>query len=202
VVKSRIVDPSVSQGIQRNSALGASEQAVPRIYYVQPRSFGALQGWNDHLRRAGGMGFSHVCLAPIFASASNGDVFLTDDFERPDPALQATGDADATAQELAVIAREGGLSLLLDIVLDRVAVDGAMARSAPHWFYRAGSADIVDPRRPSSASRPCRRVSRTLSVRRSSAHGGSIASSASRKPAPPDFDCSASRTYRRALPKR
>ena len=32
------------------------------------------------------------------------------------------------------------------MVLDRVAADGAMARSAPHWFYRSGTADIVDPR--------------------------------------------------------
>jgi starch synthase (maltosyl-transferring) len=31
-------------------------------------------------------------------------------------------------------------------VLDRVAADGAMARSAPHWFYRVDGADIVDPR--------------------------------------------------------
>ena len=35
---------------------------------------------------------------------------------------------------------------MLDLVLDRVAADGAMARSAPNWFYRDGSSDVVDPR--------------------------------------------------------
>ena len=34
------------------------------------------------------MGFSHLCLAPIFAPAANGDVFLADDFERAISTLQ------------------------------------------------------------------------------------------------------------------
>ena len=92
------------------------------------------------------MGFSHLGLGPIFAPASNGDIFLTDDFERAAPALQPSGDADATVKELAGMGREAGLSLLLDIVLDRVAAEGTMARSAPHWFYRTATTDVVDPR--------------------------------------------------------
>ncbi|MGB9367879.1 MAG: alpha-1,4-glucan--maltose-1-phosphate maltosyltransferase [Xanthobacteraceae bacterium] len=92
------------------------------------------------------MSFSHVCLGPIFAAATNGNSFLTDDFERAGAAVSSSGDADTTVQQLAKIGREAGVSLLFDIVLDRVAVDGAMARSAPHWFYRVGTTDIVDPR--------------------------------------------------------
>jgi starch synthase (maltosyl-transferring) len=117
-----------------------------RIYYLHPRMIGALPGWKDDLTRVQTMGFSDVCLGPIFAAGASGDIFLTDDFERASPHLQPSGDADATVQQLAAIARDAGLSLLLDIVLDRVAADGTMARSAPHWFYRTGASDIVDPR--------------------------------------------------------
>jgi starch synthase (maltosyl-transferring) len=92
------------------------------------------------------MGCSHVCLGPIFAPAASGNIFLTDDFERANPQLKSRADADATVRELAAVASETGLSLLLDIVLARIASDGAMARSAPHWFYRVEAADIVDPR--------------------------------------------------------
>jgi len=92
------------------------------------------------------MGFSHAGLAPIFAPAANGDIFLADDFERADPALEPDGDADGTVQQLATISSEVRLSLLLDVVLDRIAAEGAMARSAPHWFYRSGATDVVDPR--------------------------------------------------------
>src|SRR5689334_13287666 len=113
---------------------------------MHPRLIGPLSGWKEPLSRAQTMGFAEVCVGPIFAPAPNGDIFLTDDFERADPALQPSGDADATVQELASAAREAGVSLFLDIVLDRVAADSAMARSAPHWFYRTGVADVVDPR--------------------------------------------------------
>src|SRR4029079_4720025 len=73
-------------------------------------------------------------------------IFLPDDVERADPKLESAADADGTAQQLARLSREARLSLILDIVLDRVAAEGAMARSASHWFYRSGPADIVDPR--------------------------------------------------------
>jgi len=125
---------------------GGPEQAALRIYYVHPRLSGALATWGDHLGRARNLGFTHACSGPIFAPASNGDIFLTDDFEKANSALQSSGDADATVHELTRNSTEAGLSLLLDMALDRVAADGAMARSAPHWFYRTGASDIVDPR--------------------------------------------------------
>src|SRR5947208_434842 len=132
--------------VHRDSERRGPERADLRIYHVHPRLIGALPDWTEHCVRTQRMGFSHVCSGPIFAAAPNGDIFLTDDFERADPALQSSGDADSTARELATIGGEAGLSLLLDIVLDRVAADGAMARSAPHWFYRTGTTDVVDPR--------------------------------------------------------
>jgi starch synthase (maltosyl-transferring) len=145
VTKSKIDDQSAIQKIHRNPAR-APEVSALRIYYAHPRLIGDIRAWETHCGHVEPMGFSHLCVGPIFAPASNGDVFLTDDFERPDAALQLTGDADATVHDLATIARKTGLALLLDMVLDRVAADGAMARSAPHWFYRSGAADIVDPR--------------------------------------------------------
>jgi starch synthase (maltosyl-transferring) len=146
VAKSKSEDRSAIRPLQRNPARKEAEQQALRVSYVHPRLIGALSGWRDHFARAQRMGFSHVCTGPLFAPAPGGDIFLTDDFERPDPALESSADADAAAQELAAIGREASLSLLLDIVLDRVAAEGAMARSAPRWFYRTGSTDVVDPR--------------------------------------------------------
>jgi len=130
----------------RIPAREGAARAGLRIYYLHPRMMGALPGWKGQFAPVQSMGFSEVCLGPVFAPGANGDIFLTDDFERAAPFLQPWGDADATVQELAIAAREAGLSLLLDIVLDRVAADGAMARSAPHWFYRTGASDVIDPR--------------------------------------------------------
>jgi starch synthase (maltosyl-transferring) len=92
------------------------------------------------------MGFSHVCLAPLFAPAASGDIFLIDDYEKTNPELKLPEAGDAAVGEIASLAQESGLRLLLDLVLDRVAADGAMARSAPHWFYRSVGSDVTDPR--------------------------------------------------------
>ena len=92
------------------------------------------------------MGFSHLCSAPVFAPSASGDIFLIDDHERTNPALGLTEVADAAVMEIASLAREASLSLLLDLVLDRVAADGTMARSASHWFFRSVGPDVIDPR--------------------------------------------------------
>lgn len=92
------------------------------------------------------MEFSHVCVGPIFAPCPGADIFLVDDYEKTNPALKARQEADATTRHLAEMCRDTGLQLLLDLVLDRVAAEGAMARSAPHWFYRNSGSDVVDPR--------------------------------------------------------
>ena len=122
-----------------------------KIYYVHPLSAGPLQEWTRHFARARDMGFSHACVAPIFAPAASGDIFLTDDFERTNPAIQDGQDADTTTQYLARACRDAGLDLVLDLVLDRVAADGTMARSAQHWFHRSSGPDVVDPREPQLA---------------------------------------------------
>ena len=119
-----------------------------KIYYIHPLSAGPLHEWTRHFERAHRMGFSHVCVAPIFAAAPNGDIFLTDDFERTSPAIHDGQDADTTTQHLARMCRDAGLDLVLDLVLDRVAADGTMARSAQHWFHRSAGPDVVDPREP------------------------------------------------------
>jgi starch synthase (maltosyl-transferring) len=94
------------------------------------------------------MGFSHACIGPIFAPAASGDIFLIDDFERTNPVIQDGQDADTTTQYIARACREAGLDLVLDLVLDRVAADGTMARSAQHWFHRSAGPDVIDPREP------------------------------------------------------
>jgi len=116
------------------------------VYYLHPLLAGPSAGWKGHLERARDLDFSHVCVGPIFAPSPGRDIFLTDDFERTNPAISEAQEADTTTRNLAQLCRETGLQLLLDLVLDRVAADGAMARSAPHWFYRDGNSDVVDPR--------------------------------------------------------
>jgi starch synthase (maltosyl-transferring) len=136
---------SARDQIARSARDEATRPAL-RIYYIHPLLAGPLSRWPDHLGRARRMGFTHVCAGPIFAPSRHGDIFLSDDPEETNPAIRS-GNADATAGELAGLCRDAGLALLLDLMVDRVAADGIMARAAPHWFHRNDGCDVVDPRK-------------------------------------------------------
>ncbi len=130
--------------------------AVPRateppvaIYYIHPLLAGPLQGWPALLDRVAAAGFSHVMLAPPFHAAS---VLLPDDFGRMHASLGWTGDSAAALAFLNAACRERKLGWLLDVVLDRVAPDGAIALSHPELFAPPPTA--IDPRVPELAARP------------------------------------------------
>jgi len=122
--------------------------APPKIYYLHPLLAGPLPHWRPHLERAAGLGFTHIDIAPPFQPDGSGNVFLADDFEKPHPLLGASSPADGAVADISAACRELGLALLIDIVLDRVARGGAMARSAPRWFRENVTAtNTLDPRR-------------------------------------------------------
>ncbi|TMI99497.1 MAG: DUF3416 domain-containing protein, partial [Alphaproteobacteria bacterium] len=128
---------------QPRAALGP-----PKIYYFHPLLAGPLPSWRPHLDRIAGLGFTHVNIAPPFLPGAGGNVLLTDDFEKAHPLFEEAGSADELVAKISAACREFGLSLLIDIVLDRVARGGVMARSAPRWFREPETApDAIDPRR-------------------------------------------------------
>ena len=135
-----------SQAVAKARAASRS----PRIYYLHPLLAGPIDGWGEHLRRCAAMGFDHVLVSPPFLPGDSGDIFLTADHDRLHPALAAGGTADAGLRELAAMCKAAGLTLLLDLVTDRIAIDGVLAKLHPDWF-RAVNADpdrLPDPRRP------------------------------------------------------
>jgi starch synthase (maltosyl-transferring) len=121
--------------------------APSKTYYVHPLLAGPLPNWRQHLQRARLLGFACVCVAPPFIPHASGDVFLTDDFERTNPAIAQDASADEIVARISSLCREFDLKLIVDIVLDRVAAGGAMARSAPKWFHQTSAFhDTIDPR--------------------------------------------------------
>jgi hypothetical protein len=80
---------------------------------------GALPNWRRHLARAQALGFDHLCIPPVFACGSTGDIFLASDVERAAAPLSPSATADDAVASIAALARDHGLALLLDIVLAR-----------------------------------------------------------------------------------
>jgi starch synthase (maltosyl-transferring) len=121
----------------------------PKVLYLDPSVLaGRATGWPTHLERARDMGFTHVGVAPVFAPLPGGNLFLADDFEKAAPFLGLGDSADAAVRRLSAMAQESRLGVVLDIVIDRVAAEGAMARSAPGWFHARVTEGVIDPRKP------------------------------------------------------
>ena len=119
-----------------------------KIYYLHPLLAGPLANWESHIERCRRMGFSHVATAPLFAPGGTGDIFLAADHERVHRALGVDASADEAIARAAEMCKRHGLGLILDIVVDRVASEGALANSPRPWFRssRVASDPTPDPR--------------------------------------------------------
>src|SRR5262249_4455312 len=130
----------------------AAREAGPspalKIYYLHPLLAGPLSNWESHLARCRGMGFSHLATAPLSAPGGTGDIFLAADHERAHRALGIDASADEAVARAAEMCKRHGLGLILDIVVDRVASEGALANSPRPWFRssRLRSDPTPDPR--------------------------------------------------------
>jgi starch synthase (maltosyl-transferring) len=138
----------IAAAIRAGNSAKTPERPVPfKIYYVPGFLAGPLSGWPRHFERIQKMGFREICIAPVGAPAPSGDIFLAGDVDRADARLGEFKTADSLINKLTNAAAKHGLATLLDVVLDRVAADGDMARAHPELFSPpAGGSAVLDPR--------------------------------------------------------
>jgi starch synthase (maltosyl-transferring) len=118
-----------------------------RIYYLHPLLAGRIEAWDGYLDRISAMGFDTVDIAPPFLSGGSGDLFRTANHDRLDPRL-GTGDAVAALGRLAEKARDRGLLLMLDVVVDQVAAEALLRDGFSTWYRIDRDDEPPDPRRP------------------------------------------------------
>jgi starch synthase (maltosyl-transferring) len=117
------------------------------IYYVHPLQVSGHDQWQELFLHIKHMKFGAVCVAPLFASGLDGDVFLTSDFDETDPRVER-GTTVETVRALAALCADLSLKLYLDFRLNCVAADGVVARERPDLFSRSAGNTVVDPRQP------------------------------------------------------
>jgi starch synthase (maltosyl-transferring) len=117
-----------------------------RFYYLHPLLAGPIDTWVRQLDRIAAMRFDAVAIAPPFAAGRSGDLFLTADHARLDERL---GGKEAVVQlsRFAKECRDRQLSPMLDLVVDRVAIEHADGLSS--WYRGDAPDELPDPRRPS-----------------------------------------------------
>src|SRR5262249_10157920 len=112
-----------------------------------PLMLGPPDRWSAHLAHCRAMGFDHVLMAPLFAPGPTGDVFLADDLEKAHPVL-GVETADQAATQLAAACATHELGVLLDVIIDRVHVNGRLAREHSELYEEEATSrqHLPDPR--------------------------------------------------------
>ncbi|PKA42803.1 DUF3416 domain-containing protein (plasmid) [Rhizobium sullae] len=128
-----------------------TSQLPPQIYYVHPLMLKGLEAWREVFAHASDLGFDTVLTAPPFERGHNTSVFVAKSFDRLDPELGLGDSVTDAVRDLVQAATDNNLKIMLDLVVDRVAVDKPLGsiiadpRVPPH---EAGSRRIDFTREP------------------------------------------------------
>jgi starch synthase (maltosyl-transferring) len=125
-------------------AIAQADTAGPCLYYLHPLLAGPLATWDRHFERAAALGFTQVLLAPPFRPMRHGSLMLSASHDRLHPDLGWSGDAASGLAAASRMAEAAGLSLLLDVVPERVANASPLATAAGSPFSQPDT--TLDPR--------------------------------------------------------
>lgn len=108
-----------------------------RMYTLIPTASGRIADWASDLARIRDLGFNAVHLLPVTRlDASQSPYSAHDLFDVDHSYLMEAGGTDGLAQLEAFVqrARELGIALCFDLVMNHVGVQSMMARRAPAWI--------------------------------------------------------------------
>ena len=108
-----------------------------RLYNLFPLLGGNFAEWEPHLRRAAELGFDSVFVNPIQYPGYSGSLYSVKDYFRFNPLLlNETNSVEPLMQcrQMTAIARELGLKLIVDLVVNHCAFDSDLLHDHPEWF--------------------------------------------------------------------
>ncbi|HZR16910.1 MAG TPA: alpha-amylase family glycosyl hydrolase [Verrucomicrobiae bacterium] len=109
------------------------------LYNVFPLLAGPFTKWAPHLRRAADMGFDWVFCNPIQQLGASRSLYSIADYFRFNPALLDREDSaspDEQFRHMMEVARQAGLKLMIDLVINHSAIDAPITQEHPEWFVR------------------------------------------------------------------
>ncbi len=108
---------------------------APRIYFVPSLLVGPLDAWPAQFEHAAALGFDHVLIGALFRPGRAGHTQVVGDHAQLHPVFGTGEPVPQALQRLAAAARQYGLTLLVDLVIDRAAADGTLFNEHRDWFH-------------------------------------------------------------------
>jgi starch synthase (maltosyl-transferring) len=120
---------------------------APRIYFFHSLLVGPLDAWPAQFAHAAALGFDHALIGSLFEPGRAGHGQVVGNHDRLHPVFEARQPAAEAIRTLASGAAQNGLTLLVDLVIDRMAADGALYAEHADWFHALESEEArLDPR--------------------------------------------------------
>ena len=113
------------------------------LYHVPLAMVATPTLWPTVLDACAGMGFDTVVISPPGNPGAGGNQLLPRDWDGPHPALPVADTLEEAVAGLADACRTRGLALMADLVADRIAADGRLARELD---LKPPGPDARDPR--------------------------------------------------------
>src|SRR5438067_2456138 len=146
------LDPSApaTGDAERVAANGERARAMReglRIYNLFPTLAGSIAGWTTELPRIAAMAFNAVYINPFHYPGFSGSLYAVKDYYRLNPRFRGNGKGkdDALLRGFTHKARDHGLRIVMDLVVNHTAKDSELIASRPNWIARDGDGEILSP---------------------------------------------------------
>jgi len=118
------------------------------IYNLFPLLAGSFTEWRSHFSRAKEMGFNRIFVNPIQCPGKSGSIYAVFDYFEINPALvdpDKDPSPDRQVKDMIASAREAGLEMITDLVINHCAVDSPLLKDHPEWFEWNPEGEVVHP---------------------------------------------------------
>jgi starch synthase (maltosyl-transferring) len=124
-----------------------SDQSGPRIYNLFPLLTGPLLSWAPHLQRARQMEFNWLFVNPIQLSGFSRSLYSIKDYYAIDPRFLdlSAGSPEDQLRKTISYARELGLRVMMDLVINHTAFDSPLLTEHPSWYKRGIDGKPIHP---------------------------------------------------------
>lgn len=118
-----------------------------RIYNLFPLLAGNVARWREHLPRIAGMHFDWIYLNPFHYPGFSGSLYAVKDYHRLHPLFDdgSGRPADDQLRDFLTAARDHGLRVMMDLVVNHTAKDALLVDQHPEWYVREADGSVKSP---------------------------------------------------------